>query len=443
MSKRTIATRARSASVAASAASAASSLSACSARPWKWATSAATSRASNPPPSSIAARARRSVRAWSLRTRAAMAPARRRSALPPPPASRREATTRTSSRRRAPASSILPARARAIARSRRPLIPTRTTSPYTGWANLSWTLRPSIRLATSPLCSSSSIEAGSASWVAVACPSGSPRASSSRKDLSSPVRSRRRSATSSTRRPVGLIGPARRRTPPSSAKEPVSSAPVTSSAQDHRIALAPFGELPHRGRVNRRAQHRDEQPVDGRVLEKLHLEALRRTVLPQRHDGVRRRLTREHRGHHRRRTGPGELVKQRRRSVVEEVGVVHEDDERLTLCRLDERPRVTPQQLAVVAPPEAVGARVGGQDGGEGPERQPTRGAGRDRRRHGHAPLAGDLEAGRHQSGLADPGRSDDDGAPSLDDCREQLAQFTAPADQRPFVHARVYLWPP
>ena len=199
-----------------------------SGRPRMWAASAARIRASKPSPLSMAARAMRSVRAKSRRSRAACAPASNNSGLPPPPTSRSEAMSSVSSWRRPPDAS---ARARARVRSRRAEMPRRTTSPKTGWAIQTWSRRPSMRLVMSPRSSSDSTAVASASSSRAGWARGSPTAVSSSTCRSASVSVPSRMVTSSTSRAVGRRGPRRRHTPLSSDSAPLSRAPTTSSCR--------------------------------------------------------------------------------------------------------------------------------------------------------------------------------------------------------------------
>ena len=214
--------------------------------------------------------------------------------------------------------------------------------------------------------------------------------------------------------------------------------PENELAQDHRIALATIGELPHRRRVHGLPESRDEQLFDSGVVEDLHLDALGGAVLPQSHDCIRRRLARAHRGEHRRGAGHGELVEQGRRAVVEQVGVVHENDEGPVPGFFDDGPRVTAQQLARVPERKAVATLVWRQDRGEGPEGQTPRGTSGSRAGKGHPVVFGHLESPRCKRCLADSRRADDHRPPSFEHGGGQPVELVAPADQRPTIHDRV-----
>ena len=125
------------------------------------------------------------------------------------------------------------------------------------------------------------------------------------------------------------------------------------------------------------------------------------------------------------------------RPGVEEMGVVDEHHQRTPLGPLHHRLEVAAQELAVLAPGQAIVGRVGRQSGSERPERQPPRRSGGGRAGERHAPLLGQLHGGGGQRRLAHPGGPGDHRSPFHVHGTGQLGELFAPTDQWPRVHTR------
>ena len=100
-----------------------------------------------------------------------------------------------------------------------------------------------MRLVMSPLSSSDSIAAASASWSSAGCAKGSPSAVSSRAWRSASDRLPRRAVTNSTRRAVGCSALRRRQIPLSSRKEPLLQRTGDQLVEKERVTERALGEL--------------------------------------------------------------------------------------------------------------------------------------------------------------------------------------------------------
>jgi hypothetical protein len=149
--------------------------------------------------------------------------------------------------------------------------------------------------------------------------------------------------------------------------------PSHQLAQKQRIAATTIDELTHRRCVHRAAQHRDQQLLDCRSIKHTHLDAISQRVLPQRHHRIRGPLTGPDGGQHRRRPSERQLVEQGRRPVVQQMGVIHEHQQRTPSGPVEHGPAVASQQVAAVLAGEAITVRVGRQHRCQRPERQTPR----------------------------------------------------------------------
>ena len=131
--------------------------------------------------------------------------------------------------------------------------------------------------------------------------------------------------------------------------------------QEHRVSPAAPGELAHRRRIHRSPERRGQQLLDRFVIEGTDLDAFGRTVLPQQEDGVRQHLAGAHRGEHGSRLGQGHLVHEDGRSLVKQMGVVNEDQERTPPGIFGHRPGVAPEQYPEILSRRVRSAAFGGQ----------------------------------------------------------------------------------
>ena len=121
--------------------------------------------------------------------------------------------------------------------------------------------------------------------------------------------------------------------------------------QEQRIAARRFPQALHRRALDFAVQRLRDQPLHFRLGERLQLHVLRQPVLPQRNDRVSDRLTAAHGGDHERGGGASKLVNERRRTVVEQVSIVHREDQAASACALAQRPAGAPQELEPATAP--------------------------------------------------------------------------------------------
>ena len=185
------------------------------------------------------------------------------------------------------------------------------------------------------------------------------------------------------------------------------------------------------GRVDRSVQHGDEQRGGGVGVEAGHLDALGQTVLPQGDDGVGSRVAGPHGGEHDGRAGHGDLVHERRGRVVEQVGVVDEQQQAAVLRPGRQRGDGAVQQIGAVAGDAPAGSRHV-QQGGDGAERQLGRRPSGGDLGGVDAVLRGGAHAGAPEGGLADPRGPGEDDPVGLGAGHAAPAALRAPPRARP-----------
>ena len=156
--------------------------------------------------------------------------------------------------------------------------------------------------------------------------------------------------------------------PVAGTQAPVVEGTLHELADEHGVALAPLGEQCGGGRVDRSAQHGDEQGGGGVGVEAGHLDALGQPVLPQGDHGVGSRVTGPHGREHGGRARHGDLVHERGGRIVEQVGVVDEQQQPAVLRPGRQGGDGAVQQIGAVAHGGPAGSRHVQQrgDGAEG-----------------------------------------------------------------------------
>ena len=227
---------------------------------------------------------------------------------------------------------------------------------------LSGACRASTRCRRSRRCTTS---AGTRR-LSTASVSGSPSATSSSASRSSSSSAPSRSATRSRSRTPGRSGPSQRPQPqPASTSAPDDSPPATSSRRNRA--------LPRVTSNNRRAVTPSTVPpnaapssaatsVPGQGLD---LDPHRQLVLPQRHHRVGGRLATADRDDDTGRARRREQVHQRRRGVVEQVGVVDPDHGRAPAPSVARGPEDGVEGEARAGPGSRPPAALGGHEVGE------------------------------------------------------------------------------
>ena len=121
--------------------------------------------------------------------------------------------------------------------------------------------------------------------------------------------------------------------------------------EEEGIAQRALGELAERHGVDRAAQDGDEEVLDGLIVERVQLDPRRAVVLPQDHHGIDAGHAGpsggQHAGEHGGRTGLAELMDQRGGTVVEQMGVVDDHEQRPPPGVVQELVRVTPQLVGM------------------------------------------------------------------------------------------------
>ena len=121
--------------------------------------------------------------------------------------------------------------------------------------------------------------------------------------------------------------------------------------EDEWVAERALDELPQRHRVHGSAQDGQQQVFDRLAVQRLQLDARRAVVLPQDDHRIRAWLPgpagAEHAGQDRRCARLRQLVDERGRSVVEQVGVVDEEEQRSLPGVIEELVHVTAQLVSV------------------------------------------------------------------------------------------------
>ena len=172
--------------------------------------------------------------------------------------------------------------------------------------------------------------------------------------------------TRSTSRGVGRSGPRSRQTPPSSTKSPDSRAPSTNSRRKRGSPNVRSDDLASGRRVDRATQHGQQQFVDRPFAERPQLDPLGRVVLPQQDHGIGSRPDGppggSYAGQDGCRAGLRELVDQHGRAVVEQVGVIDENQERTTAGLVEQLAACigAAARRGTRAPPPRASGRGGG-----------------------------------------------------------------------------------
>ena len=204
------------------------------------------------------------------------------------------------------------------------------------------------------------------------------------------------------------------------------SAPATSS-QVQRRAAAQVEEAVEGLVARRAAEHRGEQVLDRGSIQRPDLDALGAGVLPERGDGVGAHLAGADRGEDADRRLLGGAEQDRGRDGVEEVRVVHHEQQRVAAGVGEQRgPGLLERGVGAAGGDERAerAEREGrGRAGGEHPGRPPARrrGAGQERPRDRRLAAAG--RADQHRAapvGVEHRGR--------------QLGEEIVAADERPVV---------
>ena len=147
-------------------------------------------------------------------------------------------------------------------------------------------------------------------------------------------------------------------------------------SQEHGIPLAPTHQQAHRGFFHWGSERREQQFLDGSLPQGSQIDTFGQAVLPQRRDRVGDNLTRtygrkdSHRPHH------GELMDQNGRSVVQQMGIIDEQQEATVPGRFHHSPDVAPQELALTGDGGIAITWIGRQKGRHRPERQLPAGRG-------------------------------------------------------------------
>ena len=214
--------------------------------------------------------------------------------------------------------------------------------------------------------------------------------------------------------------------------------PEHQLAEEEHVALAADGEVRHGGPVDRAAQHRLEELGDRPGVEPDELEPLDDTVLPQGRHRLGRHLAGAEGGQDEGRVAPGQLVDERGRGVVEQVGVVDHEGEAPALGPFEERRRRPAEQVGPVVDASRLTVVGGREQRGEGPERE---GGGRSGGGHpggAHAGRLGQPKGLQGEPGFPDPGRAGDHhpGRVGPGDEIVQPVQLGGASDERPVLGA-------
>jgi hypothetical protein len=162
--------------------------------------------------------------------------------------------------------------------------------------------------------------------------------------------------------------------------------------------------------------------------ERAELEALRAVVGPERCDRVRRGLAGAHGRNDERGPGGAQVLDERGRRRVEQLGVVHAEDER--------PPGGLPAQLldgGLQQGEEVIGTHVSGHDTDERPQRHEGRAARRLHPRRGRAGARRRRERLPREARLADAGGPlEDDRGAALGPCARDPVEIGRTTDQGP-----------
>ena len=208
-------------------------------------------------------------------------------------------------------------------------------------------------------------------------------------------------------------------------------------AKEQDVPLARGAQRVDGGAVDGTAQDVDGQHRDVGDRQRRHLDALQQLVLPEHDHGLGRRLARSQRHDREHASVQHEVQEQRRRRVVEVLGVVHEEHPGRAIGVVEDRLGEIAQQVAATL---GLAARRGREQRGEGAVRDGRRApVGTDVR--GPVPAPGpDAQALEGEPGLADAGGAGEQHAAGLAvHRRRHLRELGDPPDQRPRrgVHRR------
>jgi hypothetical protein len=206
--------------------------------------------------------------------------------------------------------------------------------------------------------------------------------------------------------------------------------------QEQDVPLAAHGDLGDAAAIHRAVQRCLEKFLDAPGVEPDQLKPLGEVVLPQRRDRLGRRFAGPD-GHqdegalHRR-----QLVDERRRGVVEEMGVVDEEHETAVPGAFDERCGGAPKEIGSVVDAARLAVVASREKPGQGTERECGSGPGCSHSGGAQPGCLGDLEGFGGEARLAHSGRPGDDhaGGGLRGDEPAQPVQLRGPPHERPIA---------
>jgi hypothetical protein len=218
------------------------------------------------------------------------------------------------------------------------------------------------------------------------------------------------------------------------AKRPVLRRVLHHGPQEQHVALAADREERDRRRIDLATQHRRQQLVHRRAVQAADVDPVGQLVLPERGHRVGHVLAGPHGGQHEDLAPDHRLVDQGGRRVVEQVGVVDQQQQTFPVAGLLHGTHVAAQQVGTVVDPAVVDL---GEHRRQRPERDLPGGPGAADPAGHRPPVGGPAHDFAREPGLAHPGRADQHHPPAVrrgDPALQQL-EVGAPPDQRPLLH--------
>ncbi len=218
------------------------------------------------------------------------------------------------------------------------------------------------------------------------------------------------------------------------AQRTVLDSPHDQFVQEEGIAKRPLRYLSQRHGVDRASEHGDQKVFDRQPVERAEFDPRRAMVLPQHDHGLPAARAGAPRWQDAGDHGGGarlhELMDEGRRTVVEEVCIVDEDEQRPPTGIVEKLVHVAAELISVRLGTDEV--RVAVEERGECSERVRPGCLGSRHEGHRHLQITRVLDADRRQDGLADPRRPHDDRAASAADRSLQVRDLVRTADERP-----------